>query len=61
MGVQDAPYSLRLDRESMQKIRALAEKDKRSVNMQLCVAIEYYLEEYEAKNGPIPLPKDTAR
>ena len=40
MGVQETPYSLRLGREAMQKIRVLAEKEKRSVNMQLCVAVE---------------------
>ena len=44
MGVQETPYSLRLGREAMQKIRVLAEKEKRSVNMQLCVAVEDYLE-----------------
>jgi len=42
----------------MQKIRVLAEKSKRSVNMQLCVAVERYLEEYEAQNGPIVVPKE---
>ena len=53
MGTQSAPYSLRLEAEAMEKIRVLAEKSKRSINMQICVAVEHYLEEYEAKNGPI--------
>ena len=51
MGVQETPYSLRLSHEVMQKIRALAAKDKRSINMQLCVAVEYYLEQYEKEHG----------
>lgn len=58
MGVQEAPYSLRLDRTSMQKIRALAAKERRSINMQLCIAVERYLEEYEKEHGEIPVPSE---
>ena len=58
MGVQETPYSLRLGREAMQKIRVLAEKEKRSVNMQLCVAVEYYLEQYEKEHGTIPVEQE---
>ena len=58
MGVQETPYSLRLGREAMQKIRVLAEKEKRSINMQLCVAVEDYLERYEKEHGPIPVEPD---
>ena len=43
MGVQEAPYSLRLEHEVMQKIRVLAAKERRSINMQLCIAVESYL------------------
>ncbi len=53
MGVQEPSYSLRLGRESMKKIRALAEKERRSVNMQLCIAVEAYLRYYEEQYGPI--------
>ena len=41
----------------MKKIRYLAGKDKRSINMQLCVAVEYYVEQYEKEHGEIPLPE----
>lgn len=58
MGVQETPYSLRLDRTSMQKIRALAAKERRSINMQLCIAVERYLEEYEKEHGEIPVPPE---
>ena len=51
MGVQEAPYSLRLDSVSMKKIRALAKEGRRSVNMQLCIAVETYLEQYEKEHG----------
>ena len=59
MGIQETPYSLRLDRTSMQKIRVLAAKERRSVNMQLCIAVESYLEEYERLQGEIALPEET--
>ena len=42
----------------MQKIRVLAEKEKRSINMQLCVAVEDYLERYEQEHGPISVEPD---
>lgn len=56
MGIQEAPYSLRLEHEVMQKIRVLAAKERRSINMQLCIAVESYLEQYEKEHGEIPLP-----
>ena len=56
MGIQEAPYSLRLDHEVMQKIRVLAAKERRSINMQLCIAVESYLEQYEKEHGEILLP-----
>ena len=60
MGIQAPPYSLRLDSVSMEKIRALAKQGRRSVNMQLCIAVESYLEQYEREYGPIPVePEDT--
>lgn len=55
MGIQDAPYSLRLDRKTMEKIRVLAARERRSINMQLCIAVERYLEEYEQEHGEIPV------
>lgn len=55
MGIQEAPYSLRLEHEVMQKIRVLAAKERRSINMQLCIAVESYLEQYEKEHGEIPL------
>ena len=53
MSIQANPYPLRLEKEHMEKIRALARQGRRSVNMQLCVAVEDYLERYEQEHGPI--------
>ncbi len=58
MGIQEAPYSLRLEHEVMQKIRVLAAKERRSINMQLCIAVESYLEQYEKEHGEIHLPDE---
>ena len=55
MSVQANPYPLRLEKEHMEKIRTLAKQGRRSVNMQLCVAVEDYLERYEKEHGPIPV------
>lgn len=59
MGVQEAPYSLRLDRVSMDKIRVLAKEGRRSINMQLCIAVESYLKEYEKEHGEIAVDRET--
>ena len=58
MGIQETPYSLRLEHEVMQKIRVLAAKERRSINMQLCIAVESYLEQYEKEHGAIPVPAE---
>lgn len=54
---QENAYPLRLDPEIMKKIRVLAAKDRRSINMQLCIAVENYLENYENEHGEISLPE----
>lgn len=58
MSVQANPYPLRLEKEHMEKIRTLAKQGRRSINMQLCVAVEYYLEQYEKKHGTIPVEQE---
>ncbi len=55
MSVQANPYPLRLEQEHMEKIRTLARRGRRSVNMQLCIAVETYLEQYEKEHGEIPV------
>ena len=53
MGVQEVPYSLRLEPQTMKKIRALAKLERRSINMRLCIAVESYLKKYEQEHGEI--------
>lgn len=56
MSVQSNPYPLRLEEQYMDKIRVLAKEGRRSINMQLCIAVESYLKQYEQEHGEIPLP-----
>ncbi len=58
MSVQSNPYPLRLEQEYMDKIRVLAKEERRSINMQLCIAVESYLEQYEKEHGEIHLPDE---
>lgn len=53
MGVQAAPYSLRLEPETMAKLRVTAKKNGRSVNKEIEIIVQQYLAKYEKKNGAI--------
>ena len=55
MSVQANPYPLRLEKIYMEEIRTLAKQGRRSINMQLCIAVESYLEQYEKEHGEIPV------
>ena len=55
MSVQANPYPLRLEKIYMEKIRTLAKQGRRSINMQLFIAVESYLEQYEKEHGEIPV------
>ena len=57
MSIQANPYPLRIEKIYMDKIRVLATQGRRSINMQLCIAVESFLENYEKEHGEIPLPE----
>lgn len=46
-------YSLRLDEEIMNKIRAIAEKEDRPLSKQFERITRDYIENYEKKNGRV--------
>lgn len=46
-------YNLRLDEETMTKIRAIAEREDRPLSKQFERIIKSYLEEYEKQNGSV--------
>lgn len=46
-------YSLRLDEEIMEKLRAIAEKEDRPLSKQFERIVKEYIENYETNNGEI--------
>lgn len=46
-------FTLRLEDTNFQKIKLIADKNKRSIAMQIEYLIEQHIHEYEKKNGPI--------
>jgi hypothetical protein len=46
---------LRLPETAYEKVRYLAYKERRSINMQIEHAIETYIAAYEEQNGEIPI------
>ena len=53
MSVQANPYPLRREKVYRDKVRVLAKEGRRSINMQLCIAVESYLKAYEKEHGEI--------
>ena len=49
------PFSLRVSEELIEKLKYLAKRNKRSANKELEYILEQYIENYESKNGVIPL------
>ncbi|HMM20060.1 MAG TPA: Arc family DNA-binding protein [Selenomonadales bacterium] len=47
------PFSLRIPETLLNKIRFVANKNKRSANKEIEYLIEQYIEEYERKHGAI--------
>lgn len=50
-------FTLRIQEEVHNKIKHIAEKNKRSLTMEIEFAIERYIEEYETKYGKIKEPQ----
>ena len=47
--------TLRLSRSLQKKIQRLAEKESRSVNGQIIVALQQAIEKYEHEHGPLDI------
>lgn len=46
-------FTLRLEEDNFEKIKFIADKNKRSIAMQIEYLIEQYMNEYEKQNGII--------
>lgn len=53
MGNYFSPFSLRIPEELLEKIKVIAEKNKRSANKEIEFIISEYVCAYEEKNGTI--------
>lgn len=53
MALQQNPYSLRIEKSLMEKIRVVAQEHGRSVNKEIEGLIKVAVKQYEAENGPI--------
>ena len=54
---QDAPFSVRIEKNVMDKMRILAKENGRSLNKQIEYAVKQYLKAYEAENGEVKQDK----
>lgn len=52
---QDAPFSVRIEKDVMNKMRVLAKENGRSLNKQIEFAVKQYLKTYEKKHGEVKL------
>ena len=50
---QEAPISLRVEKEIKEKMRILAKENGRSLNKQIEFSLRQYLKAYEAENGTV--------
>ncbi len=50
---QESPFSVRIEKGTMDKMRILAKENGRSLNKQIEFAVKQYLKDYEAEHGEV--------
>ncbi len=58
MATSKIQTGLRLDEMTYEKSRVLANQEHRSLNNLVEYALQKYIQEYEAVNGPISVPEE---
>ncbi len=58
MAINKVQTGLRLNEPLYEKIKALAEKEQRSLNNLIEYAMQKYVDDYELHNGPIQIPSE---
>lgn len=58
MAPSKVQVGLRLTEETYAKVKVVARAEKRAMNNLIEYAVERYIKEYEAKNGPIAFPEE---
>lgn len=61
MATDKIPTMLRLPYPTLHKVKFLAQKESRSVNMQIEHALNVYIEAYEQQHGVIEVPNQPAK
>ncbi len=54
-----SPFSLRVSETLLEKIKHIAELNKRSANKEIEFVLEQYIRKYESEFGKIELPKES--
>ncbi|WP_270168581.1 Arc family DNA-binding protein [Paenibacillus sp. SYP-B4298] len=55
MATNKRVFTLRLEDSNFQKIKSIADKNKRSIAMQIEYLIEQHIHEFEKEHGPITI------
>lgn len=55
MATDKRVFTLRLNEDNFEKIKVIADKNKRSIAMQIEYLIEQHIEEYEKEKGNIKI------
>ncbi|AMJ42348.1 Arc family DNA-binding protein [Anaerotignum propionicum] len=58
MAVQQNPYPLRIDKNTMDKFKIIAKENGRSVNKEIEILLKNVISEYEAEHGKIEIDED---
>lgn len=58
MATDKKVFTLRLQEENFEKIKYIADKNKRSISMQIEYLVEQCIESFENKNGIIKIDED---
>ncbi|MCI1930787.1 MAG: Arc family DNA-binding protein [Clostridia bacterium] len=58
MATEKRAFTMRMQNENFEKIKFLAEQNKRSIAMQIEFLIEKAVSEYESKHGKIKINED---
>lgn len=58
MATDKRQFTLRLNDGNFLRIKAIAEKNKRSITMEIEHVLEKYIADYEKKNGPIKVEEE---
>lgn len=61
MATDKRAFTMRMQPNNFEKIKFIAEKNKRSIAMQIELLIENCIQEYETKCGSISIHQDTSK